>query len=303
MLSRPDLGVPPHLGYTASTLDRAADRRRDRYRRRRARGRPARAHPSLGGETRRVAQVRGDHRAPVSKSGRRRPGLHLRRGGGARAVAGAKCFSACRTARRGLRRASTRRPPRRSRPATTFSSPTCGRSRPAGWSRRSICRRWRRPRRCSAGTRATASAPIAGRRASAVDAGWRRDCPACGMQHFPRTDPVVDHAGDRRRALPARPQPALCAEHVVVPRRLRRARRDHGGGGAPRDPRGGRDRVRTGRLFRVAAVAVPDVADDRLLCGGGDSPRSRSIAASSRMPAGFLATRSSRCCCAGTPTA
>src|SRR5580693_408902 len=27
MLSRPDLGVPPHLGYTASTLDRAADRR------------------------------------------------------------------------------------------------------------------------------------------------------------------------------------------------------------------------------------------------------------------------------------
>jgi NAD+ diphosphatase len=24
-----------------------------------------------------------------------------------------------------------------------------------------------------------------------VDAGWRRDCPACKMQHFPRTDPVV----------------------------------------------------------------------------------------------------------------
>ncbi|MGR7995266.1 NAD(+) diphosphatase [Xanthobacter sp. ZOL 2024] len=24
-----------------------------------------------------------------------------------------------------------------------------------------------------------------------VDAGWRRDCPACGAQHFPRTDPVV----------------------------------------------------------------------------------------------------------------
>jgi NAD+ diphosphatase len=24
-----------------------------------------------------------------------------------------------------------------------------------------------------------------------VQAGWRRDCPACGMQHFPRTDPVV----------------------------------------------------------------------------------------------------------------
>jgi NAD+ diphosphatase len=25
----------------------------------------------------------------------------------------------------------------------------------------------------------------------AVQSGWRRDCPACGGQHFPRTDPVV----------------------------------------------------------------------------------------------------------------
>ncbi|MFG1477074.1 NAD(+) diphosphatase [Xanthobacter sp. V4C-4] len=25
----------------------------------------------------------------------------------------------------------------------------------------------------------------------AVDGGWRRDCPGCGAQHFPRTDPVV----------------------------------------------------------------------------------------------------------------
>jgi len=25
----------------------------------------------------------------------------------------------------------------------------------------------------------------------AVDAGWRRDCPSCSTQHFPRTDPVV----------------------------------------------------------------------------------------------------------------
>ncbi len=24
-----------------------------------------------------------------------------------------------------------------------------------------------------------------------VEAGWRRDCPGCGAQHFPRTDPVV----------------------------------------------------------------------------------------------------------------
>src|SRR5919109_880892 len=33
-----------------------------------------------------------------------------------------------------------------------------------------------------------------------VEAGWRRDCPACKVQHFPRTDPVVIMlaiAGDR----------------------------------------------------------------------------------------------------------
>ena len=27
--------------------------------------------------------------------------------------------------------------------------------------------------------------------AHVVEAGWRRDCPSCGGQHFPRTDPVV----------------------------------------------------------------------------------------------------------------
>jgi NAD+ diphosphatase len=30
-----------------------------------------------------------------------------------------------------------------------------------------------------------------GARSGVAQAGWRRDCPACGMQHFPRTDPVV----------------------------------------------------------------------------------------------------------------
>jgi NAD+ diphosphatase len=30
-----------------------------------------------------------------------------------------------------------------------------------------------------------------GARSEVADAGWRRTCPACGAQHFPRTDPVV----------------------------------------------------------------------------------------------------------------
>ena len=30
-----------------------------------------------------------------------------------------------------------------------------------------------------------------GAQTRSVEAGWRRDCPSCKMQHFPRTDPVV----------------------------------------------------------------------------------------------------------------
>jgi NAD+ diphosphatase len=32
---------------------------------------------------------------------------------------------------------------------------------------------------------------VCGTASQAVEAGWRRDCPACGASHFPRTDPVV----------------------------------------------------------------------------------------------------------------
>jgi NAD+ diphosphatase len=33
--------------------------------------------------------------------------------------------------------------------------------------------------------------PNCGARTEVVQAGWRRDCPACNCEHFPRTDPVV----------------------------------------------------------------------------------------------------------------
>jgi NAD+ diphosphatase len=42
--------------------------------------------------------------------------------------------------------------------------------------------------------------PNCGAATQAVEAGWRRDCPACRTQHFPRTDPVaimLPVAGDR----------------------------------------------------------------------------------------------------------
>ncbi len=68
-----------------------------------------------------------------------------------------------------------------------------------------------------------------------VDGGWRRDCPQCKVQHFPRTDPVVIMlAIDGDRCLLGR-SPAFRADHVVLPRRLRRARRIDRGRGSPRD--------------------------------------------------------------------
>jgi NAD+ diphosphatase len=42
--------------------------------------------------------------------------------------------------------------------------------------------------------------PNCGNATRVVEAGWRRDCPACNTQHFPRTDPVaimLPIAGDR----------------------------------------------------------------------------------------------------------
>ena len=73
-----------------------------------------------------------------------------------------------------------------------------------------------------------------------------------------------DHAADQGRPLRARPLAALSADHVVVPRRLLRARRIDRGSGAPRSRRGGRRGLRAGPIFCLAALAVSVVADDRL---------------------------------------
>ena len=67
-----------------------------------------------------------------------------------------------------------------------------------------------------------------------VEAGWKRECAACKTEHFPRTDPVVIMLAVRGDQLPARALGAFCLRHVVVPRRFRRAGRMHRGSGAPR---------------------------------------------------------------------
>ena len=94
---------------------------------------------------------------------------------------------------------------------------------------------------------------------------------------------------------------ALRRQHVVVPCGLRRAGRDHRGGGAARDAGGGRHRLRRVNYFALAALAVSDVADDRLPRAGASNRTSRSTARNWRTRAGSRARRSRRCSCGQHP--
>jgi NAD+ diphosphatase len=105
---------------------------------------------------------------------------------------------------------------------------------------------------------------------SAVESsGWVRKCPQCGTQHFPRTDPVVIMAITRGDKLllgrgPSWPERmySLLAGFVEPGETIEN-------GGAPRDAgRGKRHQGRTRALCRLPALAVPDVADVRVLWRG-----------------------------------
>ena len=181
MPPRPDLGPKPRLGYTDSRLERAAELRTDEA-----------ALAALAADRRAGAYVIGGDLIVIKKGAPLNDPLFTH-GRSARAWAGD---------RDGLPRAARRRRPLRRRHCAggggsaedarrICSSPTCARSRCRAWSTPSICRRSPKPRRCCTGTRATASARIAARPTQLVCGGWKRDCPACKAEHFPRTDPVV----------------------------------------------------------------------------------------------------------------
>ena len=112
-----------------------------------------------------------------------------------------------------------------------------------------------------------------------AEAGYSRHCPRCGANHFPRTDPVVimtvEHDDrlllGRRTGWPAGRlsvlagfvSPGESAEEAVM--------REVAGGVGHHHPRPG--------VRRLAALAVPGLADARL-------PRDRLTAASPRPPTG-----------------
>ena len=109
-----------------------------------------------------------------------------------------------------------------------------------------------------------------GQPSDAATAGWRRECRTCGMQHFPRTDPVVimlavdgdDCLLGRQPRFPRGMYSALAGfvePGETIEAAVRREIREEF-----------RRRVRRGPLFRVPALAVPLLADDRLLRAGAE---------------------------------
>ena len=116
--------------------------------------------------------------------------------------------------------------------------------RPGPGRRPNICRRSPRPRRCCTGTRGTASAPTAASRPTwSTPAGSAPARPArSSISRAPiRSSIMLAVRGDR--GLLGR-SGRFARHHVVVSRRLRRARRSDRGCGAARDAGRGRHQMR-----------------------------------------------------------
>ena len=137
------------------------------------------------------------------------------------------------------------------------ASPICASSPGGSRARKARCSP--SPARWCSGIRVTASAALCGGRALSEEAGHMRRCtdPACKAMHFPRTDPAVDHTGQRRRAGAARPQrnfPPGMYSATLAPALSSRARASKTR--SPASARGDRDRGQRRHLPLVAALAV-----------------------------------------------
>jgi NAD+ diphosphatase len=189
MSPRPDLGPRPRLGYAASLVDRAAERRSD-----------ADAMRALESDSRARAYVIGGELIALRKADGTLdplvPCAEARALEGVREVAflglvgGAPRFAVAiePDAAAALKTGSTfevadlRAIAVRGLVAAEHLPPLAEGKALLSWhARHRFC-------------------PNCGSATQAVEAGWRRDCPACKAQHFPRTDPVaimLPVAGDR----------------------------------------------------------------------------------------------------------
>ncbi len=180
MSARYDLGEKPHLGYTDSTLDRAAELRGDPAGIAALEADPGARALAIGGELvclRRGAQGNdptfalsdGDALAPV------RERVFLGRHNSVPLFALAIDQLAAETLKKrdDLLVADLRGIATGGLVAPEYLPPLAQAKALFGWhARHRFCAK------CGAPTKVT-------------HAGWRRDCPACGTEHFPRTDPVV----------------------------------------------------------------------------------------------------------------
>jgi len=180
MQARFDLASRPHLGYTQSAVDRGADRRHDAGAMAALEGDPRARIFVVGGELV-VLRKAAPHNHPdmdfaqaaALAPARERVFLGRRDGAPLFAAAidpeGAEALKS----RDDLLVADLRSIAIGGLVAPEHLPPLAQAKALIGWhARHRFCGR------CGALTRP-------------VEAGWRRDCPACGSEHFPRTDPVV----------------------------------------------------------------------------------------------------------------
>jgi len=179
-VSRPDLGPHPRLGYTASALDRAADRRADDA----AQAAYSR-HPSAG------CYVTGGELVVMKDAGEQSDPLFSWEDAAALAPARDRIFLGLMgeaprfgigldpqsvellKPRHDLKITDLRSIAVQGLVADEHLPPLAEAKAVVGWhARHRFC-------------------PNCGAATQVVQAGWRRDCPSCKAEHFPRTDPVV----------------------------------------------------------------------------------------------------------------
>jgi NAD+ diphosphatase len=186
---RPDLGPPPYLGYTGSRIERAAARRTDPAALAQFAADPRAGFYLIGGELV-VMKRSGEALDPLFSAGEAQAFPWARETVFLGLMDGAPRFGigldpapteALKT-RSDLKLTDLRSIAIHMLVATEHLPPLAEAKAVLGWhARHRFC-------------------PNCGVPTLAVQAGWRRDCPACKVEHFPRTDPVaimLPIAGDR----------------------------------------------------------------------------------------------------------
>ncbi|MPZ41469.1 MAG: NAD(+) diphosphatase [Rhizobiales bacterium] len=180
MSPRPDLGLWPHLGYAASRIDRAAEKRGDADALRAFEADAATRWYVVGGELVAMRKASSDLDPLFEAAQARALGavthtafLGLMKGAPRFALAIEPAAMEALKSRHDIEVSDLRTIAVRGMVDEAHLPPLAeGKSLLTWHARRRFCSN------CGAEMRS-------------VDAGWRRDCPSCKMQHFPRTDPVV----------------------------------------------------------------------------------------------------------------